>query len=246
MILLRYLPIVLLLALWEAASRFGWVSPQVLPSLTAVGQSWWRMAQGGELAAHGSASLLRGAAGLALSIVAGTALGIAMAAFRPVRTTLQPLVTFLYPLPKSALIPVIMIWMGLGHAAQITVIFLGCLLPVTLSAYNGASGVERTLVWSAMSLGARRSELLRHVLLPAALPELLSGIRIALALAFVLLVSAEMVGARQGIGFLISFLGEGGNYPGMFAAVFTVMAFGFAADRLYLWASRRLLRWRET
>jgi NitT/TauT family transport system permease protein len=203
------------------------------------------MLRRGELLPHLGASLLRESVGLALSIVAGMLIGIAMAVSRRTERVLQPFITFLYPLPKSALIPIIIIWFGLGHGAQIAVIFLGCLLPIVLSSFNGARGVDTVMVWSARSLGASPRKAIRDVVIRAAMPEILAGIRVALALSFVLLVSAEMVGARQGMGYLISFLGEAGEYAGMFAAIFTVVAFGFAADRLYLLLMKRALRWRE-
>jgi NitT/TauT family transport system permease protein len=183
--------------------------------------------------------------GLSLSIVIGIAAGIAMAVFRPVELLLRPFITFLYPLPKSALIPIIIIWLGLGHSSQITVIALGCLLPIILGAYNGAKGVESTLVWSARSLGATVVETEWQVIMRAALPDLLAGIRVALALSFVLLVSSEMIGAREGMGYLIAFLGDNGDYAGMFAATFVITAIGFAADRGYLAVYRHLLRYRE-
>ena len=132
----------------------------------------------------------------------------------------------------------------LAPTSELTVI-VPVLLPVLLSSFNGARGVETTLIWSAQSLGTTRWCMLRHVIFRAALPEILSGIRISLAISFVLLISAEMVGARKGMGFLIAFLGDSGEYPGMFAVAFMVIFFGFATDRFYLWMMRYLLRYRE-
>ena len=242
---IRYSPLLLLLLSWEAISRFGLMSPDMLPAVEEVAIKWWQMLWNDDLMAHAAFSLMRAASGLGLAILVGIGLGILIAKSRWMELLLQPMLTFLYPLPKSALIPVIIIWLGFGHSAQITVIFLGCLLPVLLSSYNGARGVETTLIWSAQSLGTSRGGMLRHVIFRAALPEILSGIRISLAISFVLLISAEMVGARKGMGFLIAFLGDSGEYPGMFAVAFTVIFFGFAADRLYLWLMRFLLRYRE-
>jgi NitT/TauT family transport system permease protein len=148
-------------------------------------------------------------------------------------------------MPKSALIPVLALWLGFGDASKITLIFLGCLLPVTLGAFNGARGSDQALIWSARSMGASRLQTLWDVMVPSAMPELLSGIRIALAYSFILLVSAELVAARTGLGFMIGLLGEGGVYDGMFAMVLTVGALGFAADRLFLALTRRLLLWQE-
>lgn len=243
--LVRVLPVLLMVIAWEAAVRLGVVAAVLLPAPSDIAAAWWRLAADGDLLPHAAASLWRAAAGLAISVAAGVVLGLAMALSRTAERLVQPLITFLYPLPKSALIPIVLVWFGFGHGAQIAVIVLGCLLPVVLGAYNGARGVEPALVWSARSLGARRAEIVRDVVVRAALPDILAGIRVALALGFVLLVSAEMVGARRGLGFLIAFLGEAGAYPAMFAVVVTVMALGFTADRMLLAATRRLLRWRE-
>jgi ABC-type nitrate/sulfonate/bicarbonate transport system permease component len=119
------------------------------------------------------------------------------------------------------------------------------MFPVTVAAYNGARSCEQVLVWSARSLGASRLRVLWDVVVPSALPELLNGIRTALALTFVLLVSSELIVSRSGLGYLIGFLGEGGVYDAMFAVVLVVAFMGFFADRLYQLFVRRLLAWRE-
>jgi ABC-type nitrate/sulfonate/bicarbonate transport system permease component len=119
------------------------------------------------------------------------------------------------------------------------------MLPVTLGAFNGARGSERVLIWSARSMGASRLRVLRDVVLPSAMPELLNGIRTALALAFILLVSSELIQSQQGFGYLIGFLGANGSYEAMFAVVLTVAFLGFAADRFYQHLTRRVLQWRQ-
>src|SRR6266540_1399097 len=173
------------------------------------------------------------------------ALGIVMAWWRPVSVLLSPIVEMFYPMPKSALIPVTVIWLGFGDGSKILLIFLGCMLPVTIGAFNGARSSDRALVWSARSMGASRLRTLWDVVVPCALPELLAGIRIALALSFVLLLTTELYAAQSGLGYLISFLGDEGAYDAMFAVVLTVAFLGFVADRLFLRLTRRLLRWRE-
>lgn len=243
--LTRYAPLLLLAVAWEGATRLGVVSPTLLPSLSEIFAAWWAILADGELVRHGAASLLRTVAGLTLAIAVGLLLGVGMAWYTPVRILVDPLVQVLYPIPKSALIPVMMIWLGLGHLSKVGVIFMGCLLPVVLSAFNGARGVDQALIWSARGMGASRRRVLWEVVVPAALPDIFSGVRIAIALSFVLLVSSEFVGAREGLGYLIAFLGEGGAYDAMFAAVFTVAALGFLADRLYLVTARRALAWRD-
>jgi NitT/TauT family transport system permease protein len=168
-----------------------------------------------------------------------------MATSRTLRMLANPLVQIFYPMPKSALIPLMLIWFGFGDLSKVVLIFLGCLLPVIVSTYNGARGVEDRLVWSARSLGASARDIVWDVRLPAALPEILNGVRTALAFAFILMVSSELIIARDGLGYMIGMLGDGGAYPFMFAVIFTVVALGFLADRAFGGLARRLLRWRE-
>ena len=242
--LLRYLPLLILAAAWEACSRLGLVSTLALPPLSDVVASWIDLLRDGELAANAGSSLLRLAAGLALSIVLGTILGVSMAWWKPVNVILAPVVEIFYPLPKSALIPVTAIWLGFGDGSKILLIFLGCMLPVTIGAFNGARGCDRVLLWSARSMGASRLRVLWDVVLPGAMPELLNGIRTALALSFILLVSSELIVAQRGFGYLIGYLGANGSYEAMYAVVFTVAFLGFAADRLYQLLVQRVLIWR--
>lgn len=241
---LQYLPLAILALAWEAFSRLGIVSTRSLPPLSKVLAAWFDLLKGGDLWTNAAASLYRAGAGLALSIVVGAVLGIAMAWWRPVRALMNPVVEALYPLPKSALIPVTALWLGFGDASKILLIFLACMLPVTLGAFNGARGCEQVMVWSARSMGASRLAILWDVVVPSALPELLNGVRTALALSFILLVSSELIASREGLGYLIGTLGEAGVYDAMFAAVLTVAFLGFLADRLYQHFAHWMLRWR--
>jgi NitT/TauT family transport system permease protein len=242
--LLRYLPLLLLALAWEAAARLGLVSTLALPALSDVLAAWWQLLVSGELLTNGAASLYRAGAGLALAIAIGGTLGILMAWWRPLQRVAGPLVELLYPMPKSALIPVTALWLGFGDGSKILLIFLGCMLPVTIGAFNGARGTDQALIWSARSMGAGRLRTLWDVVVPSALPEILNGIRSAIALSFVLLVSAELIVAREGLGYMIGFLGAGGVYDAMFAVVLTVALLGFAADRAYRRAMHRVLLWR--
>jgi len=243
--LIRFLPLLLIALLWEIAPRVGLVSSLALPPLSAVLSAWVELLLDGELLTNGASSLYRASAGLALAIVVGAALGVFMAWWRPVNAVLGPLVELFYPMPKSALIPVTVLWLGFGDGSKILLIFLGCMLPVTIGAFNGARGSERVLIWSARSMGASRLRVLWDVVLPSAMPELLNGIRTAIALAFILLVSSELIEARKGLGSLIGFLGNNGSYEAMFAVVLTVALLGFAADRAYQLLMQRVLQWRE-
>jgi NitT/TauT family transport system permease protein len=242
---IRYSPLLLLAVAWELAARLHLVSSDALPPLSGVVAAWIDMIKDGELVSNGASSLYRAAAGLALAILVGATLGIVMAWWKTANVLLSPLVEIFYPLPKSALIPVTVIWLGFGDGSKILLIFLGCMLPVTIGAFNGARSSEQALVWSARSMGASRTRMLWDVVVPSAMPELLNGIRTALALSFILLVSSELIAARQGFGYLIGFLGANGSYDAMYAVVLTVAFLGFAADRVYLVITRRTLAWRD-
>jgi NitT/TauT family transport system permease protein len=243
--LIRYSPLLLLAAAWEIAARTGLVSTLALPPLSEVVVAWFDLIKSGELITNGAASLWRTGAGLFLAVVIGAALGIVMAWWKPVNVLLSPLVEMFYPMPKSALIPVTVLWLGFGNGSKILLIFLGCMLPVTIGAFNGARSSEQVLVWSARCMGASRLRMLWDVVVPSAMPELLNGIRTALALSFILLVSSELIVAQQGLGYLIGFLGANGSYDAMFAVVLTVAFLGFAADRIYLLVMQRVLRWQN-
>jgi len=242
---IRYSPLLLLAILWEVTARLELVSTTALPPLSDVIASWIDLIKDGELLINGVSSLYRAFAGLALAIFVGGILGIVMAWWRPANILLAPLVEIFYPLPKSALIPVTVIWLGFGDGSKILLIFLGCMLPVTVGAFNGARSSEQHLVWSARSMGASRVRMLWDVVLPSAMPELLNGVRTALALSFILLVASELIVAQKGFGYLIGFLGANGSYDAMYAVVLTVAFLGFAADRLYLVITKRALAWRE-
>jgi NitT/TauT family transport system permease protein len=243
-VFVRYAPLLILALAWEAASRFHLVSSLALPPLTDVALAWVDLVRSGELLTNGLSSLYRTGVGLAYAIVAGGMLGIVMAMWRPANAVLGPLVEVFYPMPKSALIPITVLWLGFGDGSKILLIFLGCMLPVTIGAYNGARGSDRYLIWSARSMGAGRLRMMWDVVVPSALPELLNGIRTALALSFILLVSSELIVARQGFGYLIGYLGANGSYEAMFAVVLTVAFIGFLADRIYQVVVKRALRWR--
>jgi len=242
---IRYLPLLLLALGWELTARLHLVDSSALPSLTSVGAAWVDLIRDGELIDNGAASIYRAAAGLALAIVVGGGLGMAMARVKLLDLFVNPLVELFYPLPKSALIPVTVLWLGFGNGSKILLIFLGCMIPVTIGAYNGARGSDHALVWSARSMGAGRLRMMWDVIMPSALPEILNGIRTALALAFILLVSSELIVSQSGFGYLIGYLGSTGAYEGMYAVVLTVALLGFGADRFYQLLMQRLLRWRE-
>ncbi len=240
-----YLPLLILALIWEAMSRTGILPADLGPSPSETFQALGTLFFQGDLLTHAAISFYREFVGFLAACILGTTLGVSMARVDWVRTVFQPLVTFLYPMPKSALIPLLLLWFGIGHMSKIAAIFLGCLLPIVTSSYNGARGVNPQLIWSARSLGTSNAGILWKIVLPAALPDILSGTRIALSLSWLLLISAELLISRSGLGYLISYTGESGDYQSMFAAILTVVAIGFIADRIFLHFIRWLMRYTD-
>lgn len=240
-----YAPLLILALAWEIMARTGVLPADLGPSPWQTLEALSTLYRDGDLVTHAGVSFWREFAGFATSCVLGTAVGVGMARVGWVRTVFQPVVTFLYPMPKSALIPLLLLWFGIGHMSKIAAIFLGCLLPVVTSAFNGARGVDPQLVWSARSLGTSNTAILWKIVLPAALPDILSGMRIALSLSWLLLVSAELLISRSGLGYLISYTGESGDYSTMFAAILVVVTIGFVADRIFLHLIRWVLRYTD-
>jgi len=243
--LVRYLPLLILALAWEAVARLGLVSALALPPLGKVMAAWIDLVRDGELVQNGAASLYRAGLGLALAVVIGAALGIAMAWWRSVNVLVGPLVELIYPMPKSALIPVTVLWLGFGDGSKILLIFLGCMLPVTLAAFNGARGADRMLVWSARSNGgrpvagvARRRAAERDAGAAQRHPH---RARARLHPAGQLRADRGAAGVR--LPDRLS--GASGAYEGMFAVVLTVAMLGFAADRAYGALMRRALQWRD-
>lgn len=240
-----YVPVVIVLALWEAASRLGLIDQSILPSFSDVLVGFVRLATTNHLLQNAEVTVFRQLSGFLLAVVVGILAGISMATSAWARFFIEPIVKLTYPLPKSALIPLFILWLGIGDASKIGAVFLGSLLPIVISSYNSARGINVALTWSAWSLGTPHWLIPWKVVLPAAMPEILSGMRIALALSFTLVVSAEFLISQSGLGYLISQLGENSDYSGMFAAVLAVTLIGVAADRSFLLLGRWLLRWTE-
>ena len=240
-----YVPVVFAFAAWEAGSQAGLIDASILPSFSSVLAGFVRLLTNNNLLKHAGISIFRQMGGFLLAGGLGIVAGILMATTAWGRFVLEPIIRLTYPLPKSALIPLFILWLGIGDASKIGAVFLGSLLPVVLSTFNSARGVNVGLVWSAWSLGTPHWLIPWKVVLPAAMPEIFSGLRIALALSFTLMVSAEFLISQEGLGYLISQLGENGDYPGMFAAVLAVTLIGVAADRSFLMISRWVLRWTE-
>ena len=241
----RVAPLLGLVAVWQAASATGVLPARLLPSPAEVARVLATLVVSGEILPHTLASLGRAGTGCLVAVIGGVAVGILMARFPPVERAVEPLLGLTYPVPKPALIPLFMIWLGIGDFSKITVIALACALPVVIAAHNGAAGVDETLVWSARARGTPEHRLLWRVVLPAALPQIAAGVRTALAVALIVLVSSEFISSEAGLGYLIFSYGGVGAEDAMLAVVLYLALIGYAVDTLYVALLRRVLAWHE-
>jgi NitT/TauT family transport system permease protein len=242
----RYLPVAIFLLVWQLVVALDLVDRAFLPSVGATVTALWEMTRNGEIALNLFVSIYRALGGLAIGSVVGVAVGLAMATSRWADEFFGPLVATTYSLPKSSLIPLFILWFGIGDVTNILSVVLACLLPVIVSTYHGVKSVPAVLVWSARAMGTPHRLILWRVLLPSALLSIFTGIRIALGFCFVLTISAEMIAARTGIGKLIFLYGENGAYAHMFGGLLAVVIVAYAADRALLATMKYVLRWHDS
>ncbi|OCP01935.1 taurine ABC transporter permease [Ensifer sp. LC13] len=239
--------IVALLFLWSLAASYGLVSPLFLPSPLAVYRALQGLAVTGfvdaTLAQHAIASLVRIFGALAVAIALGVPVGLAIGTSRLGKGILDPIVEFLRPLPPLAYLPLVIIWLGIGEASKIAVIALAMLPPIILSTATGVRSASRDHVNAARAFGASRLQVLRHVILPSALPSILTGTRIALGAGWSTLVAAELVAATRGLGFMIQSAAQFLVTDVVIAGIIVIAAVAFVFEMTARLLERWLVPW---
>jgi NitT/TauT family transport system permease protein len=235
---------VVLLAAWQLASTTGLMPKWVLPAPSDIINAFGRLAASGELLKHIQASLKRLLAGWAAGTIAGIGIGLAIGLFTLARSIGRPFLAALFPIPKIALLPLFIIWFGIDEGSKIATIILGVLFPTVVATYGAVDNVPRSLVRMAQSFGLSFGAIVRRVVLPAALPGILSGFRISSSIGIVLLTAAEMIGAEWGIGSLVLNAGASAQGDRLLAGVIVLSCFGLLFSAAISFAERVLLAWR--
>ncbi|MDH7794055.1 MULTISPECIES: ABC transporter permease [unclassified Beijerinckia] len=233
------IPAVLLL-IWQGAGWFDWL-PAYLPPPSIILTETWHMLVSGELFYHSYASLKRALSGYVLGASVGVLTGLAAATLRPVEGFVEPLVSLTYPIPKIAALPMVFAWFGLGDLSKIVIISTSIFYPVYIAALAGGRSTTKTWIWAARNMGASPTTIIRRVVLPAALPSIFNGLRIGLALSFVVMFVAELVASSEGLGYLVVFAEQGMRFDLVYVAVLAISIIGFTADRLLLLARRHIV-----
>ena len=227
-------------AFWEYEGLVG-ALPRYLPPPSVIIRELAAMLASGELFGHIGASLFRALSGFAIGATCGWLAGLLAGALRPVERFYEPIVSLTYPVPKIAALPIVFAWFGLGNLSKIVIITVSVFYPLYIATVAGAKATPRAYIWAARNMGAPRLTIILRVLSASARPQIFNGLRIGLALSFVVMFVAEMVSSSEGLGYLIVFADQNERFDIVYVAIITIGVIGFAADRLLLLVRNRLL-----
>ena len=238
--------IVILLGVWQY-SAVHMVRTPSWPPVTAVWSSWVEKVGDGTLLEHLWATFWRQMLGYVLAVVLGISLGLVMGYYRFVYNLFEPLVEVLRPIPGAAYLPVLVLFVGIGHEMKVILILIAAFFPILLNTYGGVRAIDVVQLDTARTLGLTTLQTIREVILPAASPQILTGMRISLAISLILAVLGEMIVSNDGLGYYTLLAQRTFRVPEMYAGLLTLAIFGYLLNRLFLLIESRLLRWhRET
>jgi ABC-type nitrate/sulfonate/bicarbonate transport system permease component len=243
--LARATPIVLLGLAWEVLAASGAVTPFQLPRLSAVFVRIWTDAVAGDLLINTGVTLYRALTGFAIAAVAGVVLGMAMSRSAAVRWLFDPIVSVGFPMPKIAFLPVVILWLGVYDTSKIAMVVLDAIFPVVTATIAGIAGVDRHLLWSARNMGASEREMLWQIVLPAALPQIMTGLQVALPIALIVAVVAEMLMGGYGLGGAMVHASRFADSRGVFAGIVEIAVVGYVIVKAMAILRRRLLIWHQ-
>ena len=239
-----WIALVSVIGFWQIAGSAGLVSPLFLPAPLAIARAIWQLALSGALWHHLSYSIMRIGTGWILGTIAGVIVGFAIGLSSLARGVGITFISALFPIPKIALLPLLILWLGIGEEPKIATIALGVFFSTAISVYSGVDNVPRNLIRMAQSFNVPFHAIVRRVIWPGALPSILAGFRITASVALLLVVSAEMIGAEYGIGAFVLQAGNLMQTDQLLAGVVILSLFGLAVGRLINWLETRLLHWR--
>jgi NitT/TauT family transport system permease protein len=235
-----------LVVLWELITRTGLVSSLFLPSPLGVLAEGWDMARSGQLVVHLLRSLERLAWGFAVGALAGIGVGVSVGFFSLADAVVQPIIAATFPIPKIALLPLLILWLGIGEASKVAVVALGVFFPMAINTYAGVRQADPLLIRAAVSFGAGRFSVIRKVILPSALPMVFAGLKLGAGIALLLLVAAEQIAADAGIGFLILQSGNLMETTKLMVGIVVLSLLGVLSHWGLTGLERAVIRWRHT
>jgi len=237
--------LVVVAVLWEFASRLGLAHPVFFPPATTILATFADMVRSGEIPWQVLVSLRRAAVGYALAAAIFIPTGVAMALFRPVHRLLEVVIELLRPVPPPALVPVAIVFFGLEDGMKVFVIFLSCAWPILLNTVDGVRSIDRVLLNTASTFHLGRWATITKIVIPAAVPQILTGLRISLGVTLILVVFSEMVGSADGIGYVVLAAQRAFQVPEMYAGMLALALVGWGLNALFVISTRRLVAWHD-
>jgi len=234
-----------LLLLWQVLVGLGFGDRRFIPTPSDIAARFWQLTVSGELAVNTLATLWRVVAGFVIGVVPAIAVGLVMAMSRPVRIFFDPLIAALFPIPKVALMPLLLLAFGFGDASKIALVAIGVFFPVIVNTYAGAANIEKIYWDVAKNFGASQTVMFTRIVFFGALPMVFAGLRIALAVSFIVLVAAEFVASKTGIGYLIWNSWELLQVDVMFVGIATVGILGLITSALFQEIERKVIPWKD-
>ena len=234
-----------LIALWEIAGRAGWIDVRFFPPPSAIFEKLIALARSGELWMHLWASLQRLFWGSLLGGIPALALGILMGLYRPIRTAIDPLISATYPIPKSAILPLVLLIFGLGEMSKIVMVALGVFYPLVINTIAGVVQIDRIYLDVGKNFNASRWQTFRTIALPGALPSIMAGVKLGVGLGLILIAISEMVGAKTGIGFMIWDAWQILSVETMYVGLIVIAVIGFLLTLILNEIESWLLPWRR-
>ena len=244
-VLLRWYSIPLLLLVWYVSVETGFAQSRLLPSPVRVWGALVADFSDGTLPYHAYVTISRAMIGFFLATAVGVPFAALIARSVTWRNLFEPIFFVGYPVPKIALFPVFVYAFGIGATSKIAFTFLECLYPIVVSCYFGFRAIQTRLIWTAQNFGANRRTVLRRVVLPAALPSVFAGLRVALPVSIIVVVITEMIGNSIGLGYYIEVNGTSFDFARVYAGIVTVGVCGFLLDRVMMFARARIVYWQK-
>ncbi len=237
--------LIFLLALWEAAPRLGFVDRTFFPPFSDVVKAWWNLVVTGQLLDHFTASIVRSGIGFLLALIISVPLGLLIGWYPTVRELLNPVLEIFRNTAALALLPVFILLLGIGEISKISIVLFACIWPILLNTIAAVREVDPLLIKSAKSMGLHDIKLFWKVILPASVPTIFTGIRMAGTSSILVLIAAEMIGAKEGLGYLITFAQYNFQIPEMYAGIISIALLGVIMNQCLMALERRFSKWKQ-
>ena len=236
--------ILLLLCFWQFSALYMLDTP-TWPPVTRILSAWYENIADGTLIRHLLATLWRQMLGYSLAVLLGVTLGVLMGYYRILNNLFEPLVEIFRPIPGPAYLPVLILFVGIGHEMKVVLIMIASLFPILLNTYGGVRAIDPVQLDTARTLGLTTPQAMREVVLPAASPQIFTGMRISLAISLILAILSEMIVSTDGLGYFTLLAERTFKVPEMYAGIFTLAIFGYTLNRLFLLGKSKLIRWHQ-